>query len=64
MGKAVPKIIKHRAKCFLEKFPDKFSSDFEKNKQFLRSLNLPFSKLEINLMAGFIARLLDNKKAS
>ncbi len=63
MGKAVPKIIKHRAKILMEKFPDKFSDDFEKNKQFLKSLNLPFSKLEINLMAGFIARVLDGKKS-
>ncbi len=62
MGKAVPRIIKNRAKALLEAFPDKFSEDFEQNKQFIRSLQLPFSKLEINLMAAYIARLLDGKE--
>ncbi|MCD6478668.1 MAG: 30S ribosomal protein S17e [Candidatus Diapherotrites archaeon] len=63
MGKAVPKIIKHRAKELLATYPDKFCKDFEKNKQFIRSLELPFTKLEINLMAGYISRLLDGEES-
>jgi len=56
MGKAVPKGIKSRAEFLIKKFPNKFSKDFEKNKQILNKLDLPLSKVTRNLMAGFITR--------
>ncbi len=62
MGKAVPRAVKQRAMVLLEKNPDAFSEDFEKNKAVLRELSLPFSKVEQNLMAGFIARKLAKSK--
>ncbi len=62
MGKAVPKAVKQRAKTLLEKYSESFSDDFEKNKAALRELNLPFSKVEQNLMAGFISRKLSKSR--
>jgi len=57
MGKAVPRLIKQRAKKLLEAYPEELSTDFEKNKKFFKSLELPFSKTEINLISGFVVRL-------
>jgi len=56
LGKAVPKNIKARARSLMEAFPDVFSSDFEKNKEFLNSLGLPFFKSTRNNVAGYISR--------
>lgn len=58
MGKAVPKAIKMRARRLLIEFPDKFTKEFENNKKFIRGLELPFSKTEVNLISGYITRLL------
>ncbi len=56
MGKAVPKGIKSRANLLIESFPETFTKDFDKNKEFVMQLKLPFSKKERNVMAGFITR--------
>ncbi|MFH0714810.1 MAG: 30S ribosomal protein S17e [Candidatus Diapherotrites archaeon] len=61
MGKAIPKGIKARANILLEKFPDSFSTDFEKNKQFVQSLELPLYKTNRNLIVGFITRQVKQK---
>ena len=60
MGKAVPKAIKIRADKLIELMPEKFSTDFEKNKSVLSELNLPFSKTDRNLIAGFITRKISD----
>jgi ribosomal protein S17E len=58
MGKAVPKRIKLIARQLMEKYPDKFrEKDFEANKKFIDSLNLPIAKHTRNLVAGYITRL-------
>ncbi|MCX6798623.1 MAG: 30S ribosomal protein S17e [Candidatus Diapherotrites archaeon] len=62
MGKAVPKSIKMRAEVLLLRFPDKFSGDFEKNKEIVNQLDLPFSKFDRNMVAGFITRTMNKKK--
>lgn len=62
MGKAVSKSIKKHCQALLEKFPEKFSSDFEKNKLIINELNLPFFKTERNLMAGYLTRIKKQKK--
>ena len=56
MGKAVPKAIKSRSKTLIDMLPGKFSADFEHNKKMIDSLELPFSKTDRNLIAGFISR--------
>ena len=60
MGKAVPRAVKIRANKLIELLPEKFSSDFEKNKSVLNELNLSFSKTDRNLIAGFITRKISN----
>jgi len=62
MGKAVPRLIKQRSKELMKSFPENFSKEFEKNKEFIKGLQLPFSKTEINLMSGFITRTISGKK--
>ncbi|MFH1586580.1 MAG: 30S ribosomal protein S17e [Candidatus Diapherotrites archaeon] len=56
MGKAVPRNIKQRANQLIEEFPEETTSDFEKNKAFINSMEMPFPKKTRNLMAGFITR--------
>jgi ribosomal protein S17E len=58
MGKAVPKAIKMRSESLIKLLPQKFSKDFEKNKRVLDGLEIPLSKTDRNLIAGFIARTL------
>ena len=62
MGKAVPRNIKQRSHQLIEEYPDETTNDFEKNKAFLNSLNMPFSKKTRNLMAGFITREKQKKE--
>jgi ribosomal protein S17E len=62
MGKAMSNAIKAKAKIIVTEFKDKLSIDFKKNKDFLKSLNLPLSKLTINLMAGYITRFFKKEK--
>ncbi len=64
MGKAVPRSIKMRVETLLEKFPDRFGSDFEKNKQILNELNLSLSRFDRNMIAGFITRKMNELKKS
>ena len=61
MGKAVPRGVKTKAHTLIQLYPDSFSKDFEKNKEFLNSLNLPFSKLTRNLIAGYISKQMAKK---
>ena len=61
MGKAIPKAIKSRCDTLIEGFSDKFSKDFEANKKALNEMDLPFSKTERNLMAGYLVRLKSTK---
>ena len=56
MGKAVPRLVKQRSNELLKEYPEELSKDFVKNKEFIHSMDLPYSKVELNLMAGFIAR--------
>ncbi len=56
MGKAVPKDIKRKANMLFDAYPDQISDDFEKNKAFIDSLNMPMSKKTRNLVAGFLVR--------
>ena len=62
MGKAVPRLIKQRSHVLIKEYPGDFSKDFGKNKEFLKTLDLPFSKTELNLMSGYIARKIAGKK--
>ena len=64
MGNSVPKNIKSRAGVLIQNFSGDVSTDYEKNKLFINSLGLPFSKSTKNRIAGFIVRTLKNKEKS
>ena len=63
MGKAVPHNIKSRANVLIQAFPENFSGNFEKNKEFINSIGMPLSKLQKNLVAGFIVRIKERLNA-
>jgi small subunit ribosomal protein S17e len=57
LGKVRTEQVKRIARELLDRYPDKFSTDFEKNKQFVTELtNITSTKLR-NRVAGYTARL-------
>ena len=54
--------IKSKAKIIIKEFKSDLSTEFRKNKNFLKKMDLPLSKLTINLMAGYITRVLKKQK--
>ncbi|HEX69207.1 MAG TPA: 30S ribosomal protein S17e [Candidatus Bathyarchaeota archaeon] len=58
MGKVRTEHVKRIARELVERFPDKFTTDFENNKRVLESVaEIPTSKLR-NKIAGYITRLM------
>jgi ribosomal protein S17E len=64
VGKAIVKGLKTKADLLLKTIPERFSTDFEKNKGVLVELGIPFTKLNRNLLAGYITREVKKKQAS
>ncbi|MBS3061226.1 MAG: 30S ribosomal protein S17e [Candidatus Diapherotrites archaeon] len=64
MGKAVPKGLKSKAEFLLSQFDDKFSVDFEKNKEVFNELKIPLTKVNRNILLGYITRQRKRKAAS
>ncbi len=64
MGKVRPEYVKKTARELVESYPDKFSTDFQSNKQIVESLaKIPSAKLR-NRIAGYITRLLSIEQAA
>ena len=63
MGNSVPKAVKIRAEVLIQEKPELFSMNFEKNKKVMNDLELPVSKHNRNLIAGYIVRMLKDKEA-
>lgn len=61
MGKAIPRGLKTKAEFLIKNIPEKFGPDFEKNKKSIVELAIPFTKLNRNLVAGYITRKLRKK---
>jgi len=58
LGKVRPEQVKKIARELVGLYPDKFSTDFQSNKNILESLaRIPSDKLR-NRIAGYITRLL------
>lgn len=57
MGKVRPAYVKRTARALLEKYPDKFTADFEHNKRVVGEL-LKTTKRVRNRIAGYITRLV------
>ena len=61
MGRIKTQIVKRYAKFLLEKFPDKFTDDFESNKRVLMELAEVRSVKLRNQLAGYITRLMTKR---
>lgn len=60
VGKVRPAYIKNTARMLAEKYPDKFTIDFEYNKKAVSEI-LKTSKKVRNRVAGYITRLMKIK---
>jgi small subunit ribosomal protein S17e len=58
MGRIRPTYIKRTARELLQRYPDKFSINYEQNRRALEELTLIQSRLLRNKVAGYIATLL------
>ena len=56
MGTAMIKPLKTKAEDLMQLLGDKFTEDFYNNKKVIKSLKLPFSKINTNKLAGHIAK--------
>ena len=62
MGKVRPDHVKRLAQELVERFPDKFTTDFESNKKLVDAFtNISSTKLR-NRVAGYITRIQNQKK--
>ena len=61
-GKVRTDLVKRIARELVERFPDKFTTDFETNKKLLESLTNISSKNLRNRVAGYITRLQNQKE--
>lgn len=62
MGRIKTSFIKHIARDLFEKHADKFSTDFEKNKQVMKELVDIKSKRIRNIVAGYLTALKKREK--
>ncbi len=62
MGKVRPTPIKRISRELLEKYPDLFTNDFQKNKEILKTLLRTQSKKLRNQIAGYITHLVKIRK--
>jgi ribosomal protein S17E len=62
MGKAISNKIKAKAKIIYNEFKEDFGVEFKANKEFIKTMNLPLSKLTINLMSAYITRSVKKDK--
>ena len=61
-GKARTDLEKKIARELVERFPDKFTTDFENNKKLVESFTNISSKKLRNRVAGYITQLQNQKK--
>lgn len=61
MGRVKSLAIKRTTRKLLEKYPDLFTDDFEKNKKILDKI-LETNKRNRNSIAGYITRLVKKEK--
>ena len=61
-GKVRTELEKRIARELVERFPDKFTTDFETNKKLVESLTNISSKKPRNREAGYITQLQNQKK--
>lgn len=62
MGRVRQTYIKRLAKDLVEADPERFSEDFDENKEELKDLGEFDSKRLRNRVAGYIVRVVDNRE--
>ncbi len=63
LGKVRPEHVKKNALELVELYSDRFTTDFQKNKEVVESLaQIPSAKLR-NRIAGYITRLVSNMQS-
>jgi len=62
MGRVRPTYIKRLAQDLVAAEPEKFSEDFEENKEELKDTEEFRSKTLRNRVAGYIVRVVDNRE--
>jgi len=62
MGRIKTWMIKRLGKRLLEKYPDRFSTDFDKNKEILKEIVDIKSKKLRNILAGYITKTVKRIK--
>ncbi len=61
MGKQRNTSLTNKIKELKRRFPDKFTTDFEHNKQVLKEMGVFQSKTPRNIAAGYLVRLSKEK---
>jgi len=62
LGKQRSKLLRRKANQIYEMFKDKFSVDFEKNKEVLNGMKVFQNKIDRNIVAGCIVKLAKVKE--
>ena len=62
MGRIKTTLVKRNAKELIQRYPDKFSGDFNDNKKTVIETTELNSKKLRNVMAGYLTRLMRTKK--
>ncbi|MDY6769019.1 MAG: 30S ribosomal protein S17e [Candidatus Nanohaloarchaea archaeon] len=62
MGRVRPKHVKRLSRQLVEEHEDRFTEDFDHNKEELKEMDFVESKKLRNRVAGYIVRVLQNKK--
>lgn len=60
MGAIRPAIIKRVARDLVNKYPDKFTGDFETNKELVEKYTTVQTKRLRNMLAGYVTRYYKN----
>ncbi len=63
MGKVRIEIVKRASKELMSRYPERFTANFEENKQFLKEIGFTLSKRLRNRVAGYITRMVKTRSA-
>lgn len=61
LGKQRSKVLRRKAEELYKMFPDKFSKDYEKNKKELNEMKVFQNKIDRNIIAGYMVKLVQEK---
>lgn len=62
MGRIKTSFVKHVAKDLVERYPEKFSTDYDQNKKVLSEVMIFESKRMRNIVAGYLSVLKRQQK--